>query len=76
MGKGMETNEKRVLSGFEWETPEAKARWFQSLSMEERTRWLCISYNLALARDPHIVEKQPIPQAGGGVQVLSLKHRL
>jgi len=40
------------------ETPEAKARWFQSLSIEERMELLCTYTNLILAMNPHIVESK------------------
>ncbi len=54
------------------ETPEAKARWFQSLSLAERMDLLCEFTDLVLENNPEIVrakEAQPIP---GRVQVLSL----
>lgn len=40
------------------ETPEAKARWFQSLSIEERMELLCSYTNLILAMNPRIVESK------------------
>ncbi len=54
------------------ETPEAKARWFQSLSLTERMDLLCEFTDLILENNPEIVhakDAQPIP---GRVQVLSL----
>ena len=38
------------------ETPEAKARWFQSLSLAERMDLLCAYTNLILELNPRIVE--------------------
>ncbi|MDH7488759.1 MAG: hypothetical protein QHH80_04550 [Anaerolineae bacterium] len=40
------------------ETPEAKARWFQSLSVAERLDLLCWFTDLALAANPRIMEQQ------------------
>lgn len=45
------------------ETPEAKARWFQSLSIEERAELLCEFTDLILQNNPQIAEQkdaQPI----------------
>ena len=54
------------------ESIEAKARWFQSLSMQQRLDLLDQFVDLALALNPHIVEDKcphPIP---GRIQVLRL----
>lgn len=59
----------------EEETPEAKARWFQSLSMSERMDLLCEFTDLALSINPALQERkraQPVP---GRIQVLSIEHR-
>ncbi len=53
------------------ETIEAKARWFQSLSIEERVDIFCSLTDLALEVNPDLMDKkdaQPIP---GRVQVIS-----
>lgn len=53
------------------ETIEAKARWFQSLSLAERMDLLCSFTDLILDNNPDILEQkdaQPIP---GRVRVLS-----
>ena len=53
------------------ESPEAKARWFRSLSMAERIEMLCALTDLALEVNPGLAESksaQPIP---GRIQVLS-----
>jgi len=39
------------------ETPEAKARWFQRLPMQERMRLLCEYTDLMLALQPHLAER-------------------
>lgn len=53
------------------ETPEAKARWFQSLSMTERMDIFCELTDLILEVNPSLQEKkiaQPIP---GRIQVIT-----
>ena len=59
----------------EEESLEAKARWFQSLTLEERMDYLCAITDLILENNPGIVNQrnaQPIP---GRVQVLTLPRR-
>jgi hypothetical protein len=53
------------------ETPEAKARWFQSLSLEERMDLLCAFTDLILANNPHIVEQRNAQPTSGRVRFLS-----
>lgn len=53
------------------ETPEAKARWFQSLSLEERMEILCAFTDLILAINPGIVEARDAQQTQRRVRVLS-----
>ena len=40
------------------ETPEAKTRWFQSLTVEERADWLCEFTDLVLEINPKIMEQK------------------
>ena len=40
------------------ESPESKARWFQSLSLAERMDMLCFFTDLILDNNPKIVEKK------------------
>ena len=40
------------------ETPEAKARWFQSLTVEERMQVFCEMTELILQNNPEVVEKK------------------
>jgi hypothetical protein len=40
------------------ETQEAKARWFQSLTLQERMEMLCAFTDMVLGVNPHIVEQQ------------------
>ena len=53
------------------ETPEAKARWFQSLSLEERMEMLCLFTDLVLENNPLIAERRNDQSAAGRVRVLS-----
>lgn len=54
------------------ESPEAKARWFQSLTVKERLEIFCELAELALSINPDLPKRKPIPRAPGGVMVLSL----
>jgi len=53
------------------ETMEAKARWFQSLSLSERMDLLCFFTDLILQNNPDIVEKKDAKPVEGRVRVLS-----
>ena len=53
------------------ETPEAKARWFQSLSLSERMDLLCSFTDLVLENNPLIVERKDAEPVAGRVRVLS-----
>jgi hypothetical protein len=53
------------------ETPEAKARWFRSLSIEERMDMLCAFTDLILTVNPKIVESKDAQQIKGRVRILS-----
>lgn len=55
------------------ESPEAKARWFQSLSVSDRMELLCAVTDLALTLNPSLAEKgvnKVAEQAQGGVRIL------
>lgn len=54
------------------ETPEAKARWFQSLSLSERMDLLCYYTDLILTSKPKIVEQKKAQSTSGRVRVLSI----
>ena len=63
--------DKAISHDRQEETLEAKARWFQSLSLSERMDLLCFFTDLILSNNPEIVEQkdaQPIP---GRVRVLT-----
>jgi len=55
----------------EEETPEAKAAWFQSLSLEERMELLCSYTDLILDVNPAIQEKKHAEPTKRSIQVLS-----
>jgi len=52
------------------ETPEAKARWFQSLPLEERMAIFCEVTELALAVNPRLPELKDARPIPGRVQVI------
>ncbi len=53
------------------ETPEAKARWFQSLSLSERMDMLCLFTDLVLENNPSVAERKDAEQVAGRIRVLS-----
>ena len=53
------------------ESIEAKARWFQSLSLLERMDMLCFFTDLILDNNPNIVEKKNAQPAWGSLRVVS-----
>ena len=52
------------------ETPEAKARWFQSLSLEERMDLFCQFTDMILQNNPKIAEKRHVNSITGRVRIL------
>ena len=52
------------------ETPEAKARWFQSLILEERADLLCEFTDMVLEINPKIMEQKNAQPVKGRVLVL------
>lgn len=53
------------------ETPEAKARWFRSLSLVDRMEMLCSFTDLALTVNPQLQENKHAEPLAGRIQVLS-----
>jgi hypothetical protein len=53
------------------ETIEAKARWFQSLSLAERMDVLCFFTDLILANNPQIAEKKDAQPVAGRIRVVT-----
>jgi hypothetical protein len=53
------------------ESIEAKARWFQSLTIEQRAEILCQFTDLILSVNPKIIEQKDVKPIPGRIQVLS-----
>ena len=53
------------------ETPESKARWFQSLTLEERMEYLCTMTDLVFENNPGMIRRKNAQQASEGVLVLT-----
>jgi hypothetical protein len=53
------------------ESIEAKALWFQSLSIEERMELFCELTEMALSLNPSLMEKKDAEPAPGRIQVIS-----
>jgi hypothetical protein len=66
----MATDTSRVSHERAEETPEAKARWFQSLSVEERMDLLCAFTDLALSVHPALMNRRHAQSTSGRVRVL------
>lgn len=62
--------DKKISHNREDESPEAKARWFQSLSLSERMDLLCYFTDLVLATNPKIMEKKNAQPTTGRVRVI------
>jgi len=60
-----------VSHDFAEETLEAKARWFQSLTLEERMEMLCAFTDMILSVNPRIMEQRDAKPVAGRVLVLS-----
>ncbi len=63
--------EKSISHSRDDESIEAKARWFQSLSLSERMDLLCSFTDMILSNNPRIVEKKDAQPIAGRVRVLS-----
>jgi hypothetical protein len=63
--------QKSVSHDRQEESIEAKALWFQSLSLEERMDLLCAYTDLILEINPTIVEKKDAEPVEGRILVLS-----
>jgi len=63
--------DKVISHDIEEETMEAKARWFQSLTIQERMDLLCFFTDLILSNNPKIVDQKDAQPIAGRVRVLS-----
>ncbi len=55
------------------ESLEAKARWFRSLSLEERMQFLCEMTDLILRNNPRVADLDRAEPTPGRIQVLELE---
>jgi hypothetical protein len=55
------------------ESLAAKARWFQSLPLEERMDVFVAFTNLILENNPDVVKQKPLPRASNRVRIISLR---
>lgn len=62
--------EGTVFHDRESESPEAKARWFQSLSIEERMEYLCTITDLILENSPRLPERKHAEPVTGRIRVV------
>jgi hypothetical protein len=53
------------------ETPEAKARWFQSLSLDERMEMFCEITDFILTVNPAIVDIKDAQPVKGRIRIIS-----
>lgn len=53
------------------ETPEAKARWFQSLTLAERMEILCAYTDMILAVNPRIADVKHAEQSSDRIRILA-----
>lgn len=60
-----------ISHSFADESIEAKARWFKSLSIEERMKLLVAFTKLILENNPEIVKKKHVRPASDRVRILS-----
>jgi hypothetical protein len=65
----------QISHSFEDETPEAKARWFRSLPVNERIAMLCAWTDLILENNPGIAERKDAQPVTGRIRVLELPRR-
>lgn len=54
------------------ESLEAKARWFQALSLQERMDIFCELTDLVLENNPHMAEVERAQSSSERIQVLSV----
>ncbi|MCZ7665828.1 MAG: hypothetical protein M5U34_00625 [Chloroflexi bacterium] len=60
-----------ISHSFQEETLEAKARWFQSLTLNERMEMLCMFTDMILNNNPRIMEQKNVKPVTGRIRVLS-----
>jgi hypothetical protein len=60
-----------ISHSFADESIEAKAKWFRSLSIEDRMKMLVAFTNLILENNPEIAKKKHVRPASDRIRVLS-----
>ena len=60
-----------ISHSFADESIEAKAKWFKSLSIEDRMKMLVAFTNLILENNPEIAKKKHVRPASDRIRVLS-----
>jgi len=60
-----------VTHDFGEESPEEKARWYQSLPLSERMEMLCAFTDLALEVNPSLPDLKDAQPAHGPVQIIA-----
>ena len=60
-----------ISHSFDDETPEAKARWFQSLTLQERMDLLCAYTDMILSANPNVKDQKDAKPVAGRIRVLS-----
>ena len=64
-------DQPKISHDWKDESIEAKARWFQSLSLKDRMEVFCSFTDLALAINPRLQDLKDAQPIEGRVQVLS-----
>lgn len=59
-----------IAHSFAEETQEAKARWFQSLTLQERMDMLCAFTDMILSVNPQIVDQKDAEPVTGRILVV------
>ena len=69
--KEAERSTGSISHSFEEESQEAKARWFQSLTLEERMEMLCMFTDMILGVNPQMMERKDAEPVAGRILVLT-----
>ena len=64
-----------VFSGREQESPEAKVRWFRTLTDEERFAYACEMADFILENQPDLARRRPVNTVTGHYKILELPVR-
>jgi hypothetical protein len=67
----LETRNHTISHNIEEETPGAKARWFQSLSLSERMEMLCLFTDMILSHNPNIGDQRYVKPTTESIRIVS-----